>query len=211
MARPRKALLEPTDTTDTPTPPRVAEAASVADRGERMKLLSGIMRDGRATGAEVVAAGRLLEAMERTDATSMSQGIPPPTSRPEQVMRAVRFLTAAGPRTTCEALEILAQRYERARVVAAQNRRDGKLMDITEVDKYRKRLLPKEDKNGSREGKRFVRPPGGTLTAIPEGLPELHEPAEPVGPPPNSDESHGNGDEQVDSGAGQPAQAAGVE
>lgn len=197
MARSKRTAQPLLTEPEEAEPPRVAEVAAVADRAERQRLLSAILRDGKASGAEAVAAARLLEAMERASANSDQIGIPPPTSRPDQVMRIVRLLTGAGPRMTCEALEIIAQRSERMREVTMQNRKDGKLFDVAGVTQYRKRLLPKEESNAGRKGKRSKSDASGTPAAEPSGLPELSEVAESVGPPADANERNGIGDDSA--------------
>jgi hypothetical protein len=164
-----------------------------------MQLLSAILRDNRATGAEAVAAARLLEAMERNDSGIDGQGLPPPTSRPEQILRAVRFLTAAGPSITLEALDIIARRVEDNRLRAYRRMGDTYApMDGAALQAFRKKfkkrrelLAEQEETNGnSGESERFEYESGGAV-AEGERLPELSETSKPIEYASDSDEPDG--------------------
>lgn len=189
-------------------PSRVTHAAEVADREERKKLLTGILRDGKATGAEAVAAARLLEAMERNGAAGQVAGIPPPTSRPEQVQRMVRLLTMGGKKIVAEALEIIATRSETSRTAKFQAAFDNNMpLDPNQIAEWKRRTGVEEAKSPGR-GKGFgkhyqedvsesdggedqrSRPVARRATPPePERVRELHEAAAPVGAAQNENES----------------------
>lgn len=186
-------------------PARVREAVAVADREERKQLLSAILRDQRATGAEAVAAARLLEAMEVKDVAGEGRGLPPPTSRPEQVARICRVLTAAGPEITCEALDILARRSEVARETVLQNRAKGLNPHmLPDAALYKDRIRLEEKKNERakhRKGKRSERDADREVAGESAGLHELHPTEAIAGKTPDDHEQAGDG---VDRGAGSP-------
>ena len=178
------------------TPKRVQTAAKVADRRERQELLSAILRDGRATGAEAVAAARLLEAMDRNDAAASDRGIPPPTNRAEQVARMLRLIQAAGPTILCEALDVYVERTERYKAIRTGKPEAKILMEkaraaTTRMRKWRKKL----DESGG-EDQRSEHGPGGAPTAESDGVRELPEPAEFAGEAANQDERNGDRDLQ---------------
>lgn len=190
-----KLTRKPRASAPEPTPDRVLNVQKVADREERKLLLSAIMRDPAATGAEVTAAGRLLEGMERTDSGADSRGIPPPTNRPEQVARTVRILTAAGREVTLEALDIIARRYENGRKVAFENRASGRNpMGLPELRAYTRRVKGDkyEEEQDGREHSDSERPEHGGAGAPSSGagVPDVSEPSlppEPVAVPDGED------------------------
>lgn len=175
-----------------PLPPKVAAATKIADKAERAEALTEVLRDAASTGAEKVAASRQLDMMDARDAAADLIGIPPPTSRPEQIIRAVRVLQALPPAHLCEALDILARRIERGRAIVFANRASG--VNPMVLDRYRDRIKPQPGGKHGVDGanQRPERPASGEVAAEHGGVPELRGPAEPAGT--SSDQNDPDGD-----------------
>jgi hypothetical protein len=195
--RTKKTVAESVKPTD---PANVRAAAKIADRHQRLIRLSEIMRDG--TGAEVVAASRLMEAMEQRDASSAQQGIPPPTSWPEQVMRLVRIMQANTRHTTLEAIDVYIAQLERRRAAIVNTRNIENLVS-SQAFRERRARIPAQKPEGLKNGN-SVGPIGSASgeVAAESGVSELLESAEPVGPSENEDERDGDGDYESGEEAG---------
>lgn len=110
---------DPVDDTDgLGAAPKVHALAAVADRAERARLLTELMRDTGARTVERIAAAKALEALD-TAGDDDDSGPPAPTTRAEQVARLVRMLVAAHDTVRTEALELVGRRFRQAQTAIA--------------------------------------------------------------------------------------------